>query len=65
LPENNNDPLADHIGGENAGGLAAFLFYKHNEEVRSIVFSPVGEATALAELEIHDRVVPVERGDLP
>ncbi len=60
--ENNNDPLADHIGGENAGGTAAFLFYKSNEEVRSIVFSPEGEATALAELEIHDRVIPVERG---
>ncbi len=60
--ENNNDPLADHIGGENAGGTAAFLFYKDNEDVRSIVFSPVGEATALAELKIHDRVVPVERG---
>lgn len=60
--ENNNDPLADHIGGENAGGTAAFLFYRSNEGVRSIVFSPVGEATALAELEIHDEVIPVERG---
>lgn len=60
--ENDNDPLADHIGGENAGGTAAFLFYRNNGEVKSIVFSPVGEATALAELEYHDRVVPVERG---
>ena len=25
--ENNNDPIADHIGGENAGGTAVFLFY--------------------------------------
>lgn len=25
--ENNNDPMADHIGGENAGGTAVFLFY--------------------------------------
>ncbi|MCA0132178.1 hypothetical protein [Winogradskyella alexanderae] len=24
--ENNNYPIADHIGGENAGGTAAFLF---------------------------------------
>ena len=24
--ENNNDPLAEHIGGENAGGTAVFLF---------------------------------------
>ncbi|HSI70283.1 MAG TPA: M24 family metallopeptidase [Gillisia sp.] len=60
--ENNNDPLADHIGGENAGGLAAFVFYKDNDDVRSIVFSPVGEATALAELKIHNEVRPVERG---
>lgn len=60
--ENNNDPLADHIGGENAGGTAAFLFYKSNGKVRSIVFSPEGEATALTELEIHDRVIPVGRG---
>lgn len=60
--ENNNDPLAEHIGGENAGGTAAFLFYRQNEEMKSVVFSPVGEATSLAELEIHDRVKPVERG---
>jgi hypothetical protein len=26
--ENNNDPIADHIGCENAGGTAAFLFYQ-------------------------------------
>ena len=25
--ENDNDPMADHIGGENAGGTAVFLFY--------------------------------------
>jgi Xaa-Pro aminopeptidase len=61
--ENNNDPLADHIGGENAGQTAAFLFYFDNEEFHSLVYSPVGEATALAELGIHDRVVPVARGD--
>jgi hypothetical protein len=24
--ENNNDPIADHIGGENAGGTAVFCF---------------------------------------
>ncbi|HCI71405.1 MAG TPA: peptidase M24, partial [Balneola sp.] len=29
--ENNNDPIADHIGGENAGGTAAFLFYRDSE----------------------------------
>lgn len=60
--ENNNDPLAHHIGGENAGGTAVFLFYLQEEAVISKAFSPVGEATALAELQIHSEVIPVERG---
>ncbi|GAA0871857.1 Xaa-Pro peptidase family protein [Gangjinia marincola] len=60
--ENNNDPIADHIGGENAGGTAAFLFYNDAQGFNSVVFSPSGEATALDELDIHDEVVSVERG---
>ncbi len=60
--ENNNDPIADHIGGENAGGTAVFLFYKDLEGFHSKVFSPSGEATALDDLDIHDEVVSVERG---
>jgi Xaa-Pro aminopeptidase len=61
--ENNNDPIADHIGGENAGGTAAFLFYFDEDNTfRSLVFSPIGEATALDELDIHDQVIPVARG---
>tara|TARA_R110002073_G_scaffold108336_3_gene243412 strand:- start:80523 stop:81851 length:1329 start_codon:yes stop_codon:yes gene_type:complete len=60
--ENNNDPLADHIGGENAGGTAAFLFYNDSQGFHSMVFSPSGESTALDELDIHDKVVSVERG---
>lgn len=60
--ENDNDPIADHIGGENAGGTAAFLFYKDEAGFHSRVYSPVGEATALDELDIHDKVIPVERG---
>jgi Xaa-Pro aminopeptidase len=60
--ENNNDPLAHHIGGENAGGTAVFLFYLENDAIISKAFSPVGEATALAELAIHSEVIPVERG---
>ena len=59
--ENNNDPLADHVGGENAGGTAAFLFYNDKNGFHSKVFSPSGESTALGELNIHDEVVPVER----
>lgn len=61
--ENNNDPIADHIGGENAGGTAVFLFYQDKEGFHSKVFSPSGEATALDELNIHDEVVSVERGN--
>ena len=60
--ENNNDPLADHIGGENAGGNAVFLFYNDNLGFHSKVFSPIGESTALDVLNINDEVVSVPRG---
>jgi Xaa-Pro aminopeptidase len=60
--ENNNDPLADHIGGENAGGTAAFLLFNDEEGFHSYVFSPIGESTALDDLAIHDKVIPVKRG---
>ncbi|TFV93445.1 aminopeptidase P family protein [Algoriphagus kandeliae] len=61
--ENNNDPIAVHVGGENAGGTAAFLFYTDESGFHSLVFSPEGEATALDELDIHDEVVKVPRGN--
>ena len=61
--ENDNDPMADHIGGENAGGTAVFMFYFAEEGFHSLAFSPEGEATALDELDIHDKVVAVERGN--
>lgn len=61
--ENNNDPLADHVACENAGGTAAFLFFIDKDGFHSRVYSPVGEATALAELAIHDEVIPVVRSD--
>lgn len=61
--ENDNDPMADHIGGENAGGTAVFVFYFDEDGFHSVVFSPIGESTALDELDIHDRVIPVERGN--
>jgi Xaa-Pro aminopeptidase len=60
--ENANDPLALHVGGENAGGTAAFLFLREGDAVRSVAFSPVGEATALKDVGLHDEVVVVERG---
>ncbi len=61
--ENNNDPLADHVGCENAGSTAGFLFYRDADGFHSRVFSPIGEATSLAELGIHDVVTPVPRGE--
>ncbi len=60
--ENNNDPIAVHVGGENAGGTAAFLFFNDDQGFHSMVFSPSGEATALDDLNIHDEVISVERG---
>jgi Xaa-Pro aminopeptidase len=61
--ENNNDPIADHIGGENAGGTAVFLFFNDDTGFNSMVFSPSGESTALDDLEIHDTIVSVKRGE--
>lgn len=58
--ENANDPLAIHIGGENAGGTAAFLFQLKEGAVLSTVLSPWGEAIGLSEMQVHDRVVPLE-----
>lgn len=60
--ENNNDPIADHVGGENAGGTAVFLFFNDADGFHSKVFSPSGESKALDDLDIHDEVVSVERG---
>uniref|UniRef100_UPI004047B201 M24 family metallopeptidase n=2 Tax=Roseivirga sp. TaxID=1964215 RepID=UPI004047B201 len=60
--ENNNDPIADHVGGENAGGLASFLFYNDDDGFHSLVFSPGGESTALDELDIHDEVRNISSG---
>jgi Xaa-Pro aminopeptidase len=59
--ENNNDPLADHVGCENAGQTAVFLFFHHQQTFHSMAFSPAGEATALKDNNLLDEVVPVER----
>lgn len=60
--ENNNDPLADHVGCENAGGTAAFMFFREGDSVTSVAISPAGEATSLAETGRMDEVVVSERG---
>lgn len=61
--ENANDPIAAHVGAENAGGLAAFLFFVDDAgSLSSLAVSPVTEATALAEVTPLDSVRPVPRG---
>ena len=60
--ENNNDPLAAHVGGENAGGLAAIIFFADGARVRSVALSPAGEATALRDVGVHDTVIALQRG---
>jgi Xaa-Pro aminopeptidase len=60
--ENDNDPLAAHVGGENASGSAAFLFFRKDGGVASVAISPSGESTALKDVGLHGRVVVLERG---
>lgn len=60
--ENNNDPMALHIGGENSGGTSFYVFYKSGNKVESVVFCSFGEVTALKELGLHDSIVSVSRG---
>ena len=59
--ENNNDPLAEHIGCENAGSPAAYLFYFNKGAFHSVAYSPSSEAKALDELNIHEKVISVPR----
>lgn len=58
---NNNDPLAMHVGCENAVAPAVFLFELKDSKVYSTVFTPPGEATALQEIGLHNRVEVVGR----
>jgi Xaa-Pro aminopeptidase len=60
--ENDNDPMARHVGCENAGGQAGFLFFRTDAGVSPMAISPQGESTALAELKEHDEVLVIERG---
>lgn len=61
--ENNSDPLAKHVGGENAGGTAAFMFFLESDSIKAIAISPKGEANALKEISLHDKVIVIERND--
>lgn len=60
--ENANDPLAAHVGGENAGAPAAFLFFLKEGKLSANALSPSGEATALKDVGLHDAVEVLERG---
>ncbi len=60
--ENNNDPIADHVGCENAGGTAAFMFFRTPDGLHTLAISPAGEATSLAEKKMLDEVLEIERG---
>lgn len=61
--ENANDPIASHIGAENAGGLAGFLFFVDaGGNLESLAVSPETESTALAEVTPLDSVRAIPRG---
>lgn len=62
LRENANDPLALHVGGENAGAPSAVLFIATAGSVRSVMLAGFGEVIALRELGVHDSVVVYEGG---
>ena len=55
--ENNNDPLARHVGGEHAGRLTAFVFTRTATGVDSYVIAPSTEAITLAERLPYAKVV--------
>ena len=58
---NDNDPLAKHVGCENAVSPAVVYFERRGMDVYSMIFTPPGEATALQEIALHDSVVVVGR----
>ena len=74
LRENANDPLALHVGGENAGAPSAVLVFRQagaagptagasgDDRVRSVMLAGFGEAIALRELALHDSVVVYDGG---
>ncbi|MFT5541867.1 MAG: Xaa-Pro dipeptidase [Glaciecola sp.] len=59
--ENNNDPLAKHVGCENAGQQDVFLFYFDEKGFHSKAYSPAGESKALEDINLLNEVVSVPR----
>jgi len=60
--ENANDPLAVHVGGESAGGQAAYLFLRTSEGVDRIILGPSSEVITIRERTPRARVEAYERG---
>ena len=58
--ENANDPLAIHVGGENAGGEMGIVFELQGDNVHSTAFSPWGEVVGLRELNLHDEILSMD-----
>ena len=42
LRENANDPLAAHVGGENAGAPSSVIFLREGDTVRSVMLAGFG-----------------------
>lgn len=59
--ENANDPLAKHVGGENAGRTAAIIFQLKGDEIESTIISPWGEIIQFQELALYDHIIKLEQ----
>lgn len=55
--ENDNDPLALHVGGESVGSSVGILFLRQAGTVESVALSLPVESGALRDLGLHDRLV--------
>jgi Xaa-Pro aminopeptidase len=58
--ENNNDPLAKHVGCENAGRFAAVLFLRHGSTVRRIVVASDTETEAYHDALPQAEILPAK-----
>jgi len=56
--ENNNDPLAKHVGCENAGRFAALLFLRRGKTVREVVIASSTETDAYRDALPQAEIVP-------
>src|SRR5262249_49822350 len=59
--ENNNDPLAAHIGCESAGGLAGYLFLRKPSGLDRVIVAPANEAITLRERFPSAQFIEVRR----